>query len=127
MLAWVWLLWHIVAALGPHQTNFPRRLLLGWVVIVGSTTAALGLLAAHSLIGIGSPRLSAALGLVIALLGLSLTETLYRSYQAIDRWGIKFLCLRSEEHTSELQSLMRISYAVFCLKKTKTKIRNRKI
>src|SRR3546814_9371566 len=30
---------------------------------------------------------------------------------------------RSEEHTSELQSLMRISYAVFCLKKKKTYIR----
>src|SRR3546814_10848773 len=29
---------------------------------------------------------------------------------------------RSEEHTSELQSLMRISYAVFCLKKQKTQI-----
>src|SRR3546814_7813421 len=29
--------------------------------------------------------------------------------------------IRSEEHTSELQSLMRISYAVFCLKKTKNK------
>src|SRR3546814_8439160 len=29
-----------------------------------------------------------------------------------------------EEHTSELQSLMRISYAVFCLKKKKTKINN---
>src|SRR3546814_9938616 len=29
------------------------------------------------------------------------------------------LALRSEEHTSELQSLMRISYAVFCLKKKK--------
>src|SRR3546814_8435110 len=29
---------------------------------------------------------------------------------------------RSEEHTSELQSLMRISYAVFCLKKKKTTI-----
>src|SRR3546814_10199157 len=29
------------------------------------------------------------------------------------------LILRSEEHTSELQSLMRISYAVFCLKKKK--------
>src|SRR3546814_10266713 len=28
---------------------------------------------------------------------------------------------RSEEHTSEIQSLMRISYAVFCLKKKKTK------
>src|SRR3546814_1336129 len=30
---------------------------------------------------------------------------------------------RSEEHTSELQSLMRISYAVFCLKKKKTQQR----
>src|SRR3546814_944207 len=29
---------------------------------------------------------------------------------------------RSEEHTSELQSLMRISYAVFCLKKKKTNL-----
>src|SRR3546814_3968758 len=28
-------------------------------------------------------------------------------------------CIRSEEHTSEIQSLMRISYAVFCLKKKK--------
>src|SRR3546814_10296432 len=41
--------------------------------------------------------------------------------------GIKVIDLlapyakRSEEHTSELQSLMRISYAVFCLKKKKTK------
>src|SRR3546814_5570679 len=32
--------------------------------------------------------------------------------------------MRSEEHTSELQSLMRISYAVFCLKKKKIKKRN---
>src|SRR3546814_9722731 len=30
-------------------------------------------------------------------------------------------CRRSEEHTSELQSLMRISYAAFCLKKKKTR------
>src|SRR3546814_1902884 len=33
---------------------------------------------------------------------------------------------RSEEHTSELQSLMRISYAVFCLKKKNIKSRPRK-
>src|SRR3546814_3696106 len=33
-------------------------------------------------------------------------------------------CLRSEEHTSELQSLMRISYAVFCLKKKNKKDTN---
>src|SRR3546814_9170004 len=32
---------------------------------------------------------------------------------------------RSEEHTSELQSLMRISYAVFCLKKKKTHTTNK--
>src|SRR3546814_8900526 len=31
-----------------------------------------------------------------------------------------YVLLRSEEHTSDLQSLMRISYAVFCLKKKKT-------
>src|SRR3546814_6023732 len=37
---------------------------------------------------------------------------------AASAWcGLVFLCARSEEHTSELQSLMRISYAVFCLKK----------
>src|SRR3546814_5142003 len=31
--------------------------------------------------------------------------------------GLRNVTMRSEEHTSELQSLMRISYAVFCLKK----------
>src|SRR3546814_3538955 len=48
-----------------------------------------------------------------------------------DDWSVEHGCrahrsdyrrgrgLRSEEHTSELQSLMRISYAVFCLKKKK--------
>src|SRR3546814_1914083 len=35
--------------------------------------------------------------------------------------GLSVADTRSEEHTSELQSLMRISYAVFCLKKKKTK------
>src|SRR3546814_9158157 len=38
-----------------------------------------------------------------------------------DRAAGRFLDDRSEEHTSELQSLMRISYAVFCLKQKKTK------
>src|SRR3546814_6675513 len=37
------------------------------------------------------------------------------------------LALRSEEHTSELQSLMRISYAVFCLKKKTTTQLNKPI
>src|SRR3546814_2694319 len=34
----------------------------------------------------------------------------------VDAEAVRYLRLRSEEHTSELQSLMRISYAVFCLK-----------
>src|SRR3546814_3114925 len=42
-------------------------------------------------------------------------ETLLR-----DTWPHTDVSPRSEEHTSELQSLMRISYAVFCLKKKHT-------
>src|SRR3546814_9635332 len=37
--------------------------------------------------------------------------------------GMTVGAIRSEEHTSELQSLMRISYAVFCLKKQKNQSR----
>src|SRR3546814_8811104 len=40
-------------------------------------------------------------------------------------WG-NSVCARSEEHTSELQSLMRISYAVFCLKKKNNSNKTRK-
>src|SRR3546814_6076991 len=52
-----------------------------------------------------------AFGTVAALAPLSLIESS----------GIRVACLlmRSEEHTSELQSLMRISYADFCLQKKK--------
>src|SRR3546814_4183523 len=39
--------------------------------------------------------------------------------RATERPRAKFSIVRSEEHTSELQSLMRISYAVFCLKKNR--------
>src|SRR3546814_8955996 len=37
----------------------------------------------------------------------------------VDQAWLEQAIVRSEEHTSELQSLMRISYAVFCLKKKK--------
>src|SRR3546814_1019421 len=42
---------------------------------------------------------------------------LARCMLAVHPQGLQVRPLRSEEHTSELQSLMRISYAVFCLKK----------
>src|SRR3546814_9453649 len=47
---------------------------------------------------------------------------IYNGEDDIDQLVTALMKVRSEEHTSELQSLMRISYAVFCLKKkTKTK------
>src|SRR3546814_10624839 len=48
--------------------------------------------------------------------GLQVTGAITR---AAKRDGLTTSATRSEEHTSELQSLMRISYAVFCLKKKK--------
>src|SRR3546814_5004786 len=42
-----------------------------------------------------------------------------RSWPRGSQWRNSRESVRSEEHTSELQSLMRISYAVFCLKKKK--------
>src|SRR3546814_3956537 len=45
--------------------------------------------------------------------GFQLADVVRATYYITD--------MRSEEHTSELQSLMRISYAVFCLKKKKQK------
>src|SRR3546814_2070702 len=50
-------------------------------------------------------------------------ETIRAGHRHLVRMGIekpRIAVARSEEHTSELQSLMRISYAVFCLKKKKT-------
>src|SRR3546814_9662731 len=46
-----------------------------------------------------------------------LSSTLTHLWQQLHRRLDCLVCHKSEEHTSELQSLMRISYAVFCLKK----------
>src|SRR3546814_9705140 len=47
-----------------------------------------------------------------------------RNFIQPDQFPYQTPVARSEEHTSELQSLMRISYAVFCLKKKNTKKNN---
>src|SRR3546814_4351667 len=52
-------------------------------------------------------------------LARSLNDTADRLNTTLDRIAPNLAQFRSEEHTSELQSLMRISYAVFCLKKKK--------
>src|SRR3546814_5490314 len=54
-------------------------------------------------------------GPAVALLKTSARSPYYFNFHSADLGH----SMRSEEHTSELQSLMRISYAVFCLKKKK--------
>src|SRR3546814_2016578 len=78
-------------------------------------------------LGIGQPALSARLTRLRTLFG----ETLFTPSSTgrgvvptaradqLDPLVRDLITRRSEEHTSELQSLMRISYAVFCLKKKK--------
>src|SRR3546814_7528940 len=53
----------------------------------------------------------------------SVTERTFHRVRPDPNGGL----FRSEEHTSELQSLMRISYAVFCLKKKKTQNDNQTV
>src|SRR3546814_3013826 len=56
----------------------------------------------------------------------AMLRDMYQNGQVLQRRKYRWsTCpFRSEEHTSELQSLMRISYAVFCLKKKKKKKNN---
>src|SRR3546814_2107421 len=51
--------------------------------------------------------------------GVGVAKGNWMTDQVNDDFGVGRGLERSEEHTSELQSLMRISYAVFCLKKKK--------
>src|SRR3546814_4684982 len=55
------------------------------------------------------------------IIGLRVAEETEAVGEHFDGARSDDLLARSEEHTSELQSLMRISYAVFCLKKKKEK------
>src|SRR3546814_4162469 len=56
----------------------------------------------------------------LRVLALDLGGELDQRLPVLRREELLQIGVRSEEHTSELQSLMRISYAVFCLKKKKT-------
>src|SRR3546814_6707899 len=56
-------------------------------------------------------------------LGIPLAEFIAKRKHALLGPRLFLVAARSEEHTSELQSLMRISYAVFCLKKKKKQLR----
>src|SRR3546814_7605012 len=79
-----------------------RFLLAGLVLLI------MGRLGGRRIVGLGRRRIGQ-----LTLLGLTQTGLQYIFFYV----GLSYT--RSEEHTSELQSLMRISYAVFCLKKQK--------
>src|SRR3546814_10685688 len=66
-----------------------------------------------ALIGFAGPRV------IEQTVREKLPEGFQRSEFLLQKGAIDMVVDRSEEHTSELQSLMRISYAVFCLKKKK--------
>src|SRR3546814_2688973 len=61
------------------------------------------------------------LWILVAVIAVLESTRVFRIGRAVamDVAVMEFVEARSEEHTSELQSLMRISYAVFCLKKKK--------
>src|SRR3546814_1619913 len=90
----------------------------------GEASAALRNAAARLAAVSGTPRLDAEL-LMAHALGVERDRLLLDPARFDVPDGFEALVARrSEEHTSELQSLMRISYAVFCLKKKKTIIIN---
>src|SRR3546814_1931603 len=94
------------------DTLFPYPTLFRSVAAVALAFACCALL----IVWAGAPVVAAYEALLRGAFGsvFAVTETLTRAAPLI------FTGLRSEEHTSELQSLMRISYAVFCLKKKKS-------
>src|SRR3546814_10790295 len=109
-----------LAAIGAHaapDVTHPGD--LWWTAVFWQAVTGIGLFA----IGAAWGRFHwgwGTLGAILLVIGVVLfSGTLY--VRGVSGWGPG---TRSEEHTSELQSLMRISYAVFCLKKKKKECHN---
>src|SRR3546814_6844264 len=111
-------------------SNVPPSHRAGWLRLVPAATLALFL----GPIGAGLAfTLLPAFGWLPALGGTAFGLAPWRELLAAPEFpgalrltlfsGLASTVIRSEEHTSELQSLMRISYAVFCLKKKKLMIK----
>src|SRR3546814_9808444 len=101
-----------LADVGDEPAEMPRDLRVGGLIVVGSGRHGAGF---AKLIDLDDVRDDAALH----RLPYQRRRQAGCEHQAAERHEPPIHCLRSEEHTSELQSLMRITYAVFCLKKKK--------
>src|SRR3546814_6265199 len=88
-----------------------------WGTAIGA--GAVGATAAQTEKGFRRSMADTEIRIAINDLWLKADEEMFRKVNLQVQEGR--VLLRSEEHTSELQSLMRISYAVFCLKKKNTR------
>src|SRR3546814_1948841 len=114
-----------------NQAAAPRRFRFGWQYWVFSTAVAIVLLlfaalawldtgAGHRFVVARVAALSPSSGLKIRIgriEGSIYKNAVLQDVRLYDNKGLFMYSPRSEAHTPELQSLMRISYAVFCLNK----------
>src|SRR3546814_10800622 len=96
--------------------------LLFFPLLDGGTAFGQGLVGAVAPVGLSVAVGAGLFGIGMQLAGGCASGTLYTVGGGSTK--MVFTLARSEEHTSELQSLMRISYAVFCLKKKNTTIKH---
>src|SRR3546814_4450499 len=94
------------------------QLYLSVGLMAGLGIASIGMIPASALVSRWfDRRLATAMATVSTGYGAGTLILVPLAQLLIEREGWRAAYMRSEEHTSELQSLMRISYAVFCLKK----------
>src|SRR3546814_5577335 len=92
--------------------------LLGFTFLVGCATAINGP-AWQAAVGDMVPRAALPHAVSLNSMGFNMARSIGPALGGVIVAAAGAAAARSEEHTSELQSLMRISYAVFCLKKTR--------
>src|SRR3546814_2266585 len=103
-----------LSAVSPGSFQFTNSVVLFAIVLVGGQASVPGVL------------LGTVMMFVVPQIFTDLAQYRYLVF-GIAMIAVMVLRPRSEEHTSELQSLMRISYAVFCLKKKKKLSRDKNI
>lgn len=92
-LAWILFLWMLIALNPQLQANYPRRIRLGWAVLGGLSVVVFGLGTARLFVGDLPEGPTIGFALLVSVAGLSLTETVYRTFQRESRWGVKYVCL----------------------------------
>lgn len=92
-LAWILFLWMLIALNPQQRANYPRRIRLGWGVLCGLSVVVLGLDVVRLFVGDLPEGPMIGFALLVSVAGLSLTETVFRTFQRGNRWGVKYLCL----------------------------------